>query len=136
MNFQLQPIIITPEQIIAAAQKIANQADDVWQNSEAEWLEAVEHYLRCKVNDILIDADWHANKDHFDVERTCDYPTCYAKPAPHSVYCSQHSDAYAPETASELVLPPAPEWALDRAAALPAAHDRVVITPDGEIWAK
>src|SRR5688500_10592195 len=76
--YQLAPITISPEHIIAAAQKIANTHDDAWKHTEAQWLESVEHYLRVKINDLLVDVDFHAGKD-FESEFTCDHPNCFDK---------------------------------------------------------
>lgn len=105
-------ITITPEMVMAAAQKIADKNDSAWQYSEAQILAAVEHYLRCKVKDVLVDADWHAINDRFDFDRTCDHPTCLAKPAPHGLYCSEHSlYSASPDEATEVIVPPAPQWA-------------------------
>jgi hypothetical protein len=125
-------ITITPEQIIAAAQKIANATDDAWEYSEADWLVAVEHYLRCMVNDVLADADWHAERDHFTVTRKYDHPTCYAKPAELSIYCAEHCGCYEPDTAAELVLPPAPPWAHDIATAPFAPRPELQSDEQGE----
>lgn len=137
MTHELKPITITPEQIIAAAQKIVNahaKDDEGWQYTEAQWLAAVEHYLRCKVNDLLIDADWLANKDRFDVERTCDYPTCQIAPAPHSVYCPEHTGYLDPETAQALNIPPAPPWAKGNGEII--QRPQLDPEPDGDIlWA-
>lgn len=93
MTHQLKPITITPEQITAAAQLIINQTDDAWQYTEEQWLAAVENYLRCKVSDILADADWFANKDGFEVETAIKGQTSFV------------------EDAKELNLPQRPEWA-------------------------
>lgn len=131
MTYQLKPIVITPAQITAAAQAIANHSDDGSQYTEAQWLTAVEHYLRCKVNDILADPDWHAHHDHFNVERTCDYPTCQASPAAHSIVCVAHAGYCTPDEASEFFVPPPPVWATEI-----AQRPELKVEPDGNIlWA-
>lgn len=89
-NRVVQPITITPEQIIAAAQKIAAKDDSAWQYTPEKYLAAVRSYLEACINDIVYDADWHANKDNFDADE-------------------QHN--FSVDFADELVMPEPPEWA-------------------------
>ena len=92
MTHQLKPITITPEQMIAAAQKIVNSADDAWQYSEAQILQAVERWLMLSVSDLLTDADWYARTDGFTFDNT-------------------YSASSVPDEAKEVEIPPAPHWA-------------------------
>lgn len=103
MKHQLKSITITKEQIIAAAQLIINKTDEAWEYTEDQVLSAVETWLRCKVSDILADADWHANKDLFDIH------SAGKKYQPSFV-----------EEADALVLPEPPEWAHDEIVQRPA----------------
>lgn len=91
MAHAIKPITITPEQIIAAAQRIVNKDETAWESTPEEYLAAVRNYLECCISDILSDADWHANNDNFTVGK---------KYFPSFV-----------EEANELGLPEPPEWA-------------------------
>jgi len=95
MGTKIQPITITPEQIIAAAQLIANKDENAWDTTADDYLAAVRSYLECCFFDILADADWYANKDHFFASRK--YTTPFV------------------DSADELIMPPAPEWATEEA---------------------
>lgn len=119
MNHQLKPITIPPEQIIAAAQKIADARDDAWEYTEEQWLAATEHWIRACVKDILVDADFNANKiGGFEPDFTCDAPNCKRAPLANNIYCDYHSD-WAIEDKTELVMPQPPEW----------AHDTIITAP-------
>lgn len=69
MSHELKPIIVLPEQIIAAAQKIANQDDDAWQYTPEQYLNAVRSFLEASINNLVYDAEWHATKDLFDADK-------------------------------------------------------------------
>lgn len=125
MTHRLKPITITPEQIIAAAQKIVDSlaTHGSWEYTEEQALKAVENYLRCKVSDILAEPEWFFDQDHFDLATAAS-----AKPA------------YVADGATELVMPPAPEWAhdtIDRISAPPAARPELQIEDGGNVlWVK
>lgn len=92
MTYRIMPIIITPAQIAAIAQVIASdQANEQEQPTPEQWQAATEHWLRAKINDILVDVDWHARND-FSIEPTCQGGGCRKAPLPHSVYCRYHTD--------------------------------------------
>lgn len=93
MTHSLQPITITPAQIVAAAQLIINAQDDGWEYTESQVLAAVENWLRCKVSDILADADWFFAKDQLTIDAAIKGTTSFV------------------EEATELVMPEPPEWA-------------------------
>lgn len=133
MTKKLQPvaIIIHPSQIMAAAQKIADHSDYAWESTEEQWLAAVENYLRRKVNELLVDADWHATKDGITIDLQCDHPTCEAAPLPHSVYCEQHGNLNA-TAATKFKLPEPPDWAHSEI----VQRRQLTPEPDGDIlWA-
>jgi hypothetical protein len=90
IQHDIKPIIITPEQIIAAAQKIANEDDDAHSYTADQYVVAVRRYLESCVNDLLVDADWHANRDNFSAT---------------TIY-----DNWLVDEAEELAIP-VPEWA-------------------------
>lgn len=93
MKIQLKSIVITPEQIIAAAALIRKDQEDLdtAQCTDEQWAIATEHWLRVKLNELLVDVDWNA-RSGFEIEPKCDYATCQDKPLPHSIYCQRHND--------------------------------------------
>jgi len=99
----IEPIIITPEQIMAAAAKIAAKDENAWEYTSTQYLEAVRSYLESCIYDIVNDADWHANKDNFSAAK-------YAK----SLRTDKVSDL---DEASDFAVPEPPEWAHDEVAA-------------------
>ena len=117
MNNHFEPIIITKEQIIAAAQLIANKDGNAWEYTPQQYVVAVEGYLHCLISDILNDADWHAGKDHFTAGKKYDPAFC--------------------DEATELVMPQPPEWAHDQAdrdTAAFAPRPQCQVEPDGQIY--
>ena len=65
----IKPIIITPEQIMAAATKIAAKDETAWEFTSTQYLKAVRSFLESSIYDLLNDADWHANADNFAAEK-------------------------------------------------------------------
>lgn len=89
----LKPIIITPRQIIAVAALIAADQTDEYtaQYTPEQWQTATEHWLRAKMNDILVDVDWHA-RNGFEIEPKCVAGGCQQTPLPHGAYCKYHGE--------------------------------------------
>lgn len=149
MTHQLKPIIITPEQIIAAAQKIANDHDDAWQHSKDQWLTATEFFLRTAVNDLLASVDYHAFQSGglgpFSLTPECATPGCRRTPLADDIFCDWHRDhenerrQWEADSKNEFVVPPIPEWAQseqDRIAAPLASRPELKPDEHGEyLWA-
>ena len=82
----IEPIIITPEQIMAAAAKIAAQDGGAWEYTSEQYLMAVRSFLESSISDIVADADWHASTvfsaDKKYVPSFCDKASDFAVPEP------------------------------------------------------
>lgn len=129
MSTELKPITITPERIIAAAQKIADSHDDAWEHTPEQYIAATEHWLRIKINELLSEAAHYASKSdisgNFDLELNCEsrsrnhhdglWHRCENPALPHSPFCEMHNYPHWEEapSATELVMPEPPEWAYD-----------------------
>lgn len=121
MTTELTPIIITPEQIIAAAQLIVDDHDDAWEHTADEYLAATEHWLRLTINNLLCEAGHETgrNGSRFSLSPKCDMPRCQRPALAHSDSCEYH--AFHREEAggaTELVMPPVPEWAHEDSSAV------------------
>lgn len=110
----IEPIIITPEQIMAAAAKIAAKDETAWEYTSEQYLKAVRSFLESSISDIVADADWHASTD-FSADK---------KYVPS--FCDE---------ASDFAVPPAPEWAHDDVNLATDIVQRRQLTPepDGDI---
>ena len=97
MNRQPEAITITPEQIIAAAQKIrAAMTEEREQVSSTSANIATEHWLRCVIADILAEPEHYAVSanalGNFAFDPDCAHPGCRCVPRAHDIYCTRHSD--------------------------------------------
>lgn len=127
MNNKPNSITITPEQIIAAAQKIADSQfeNGSWEHTAEEYVAATEHWLRIRINELLTEAAHYANQSNisgnFDLNLSCEtrrrnlndglWYRCENPALPHSPYCEMHDHYSEAGGAIELVMPSPPEWA-------------------------
>lgn len=119
---KVQPIVIAPAQIIAAANQLAEKYDGSYEYDPDAWLAAVENWLRRSVVSILVDPVNAAlgprrHGPDFEVPGRCDWPGCKRSPIPHTTLCEHHTEHLAvyptsgwgtyviPAEDSELVIP-------------------------------
>lgn len=139
MTYHPQRITITAAQIVAIAQRIAddNPQSLDGQYTPEQWQAATEHWLRTRINSLLVDVEWHARSD-FEIEPTCqgDGASCRQAPLPHSIYCRYHSDQAVEDEATGRTVPVAPTVAPRHGNGDIMQRRRLEPEPDGDIlWA-
>lgn len=92
----IEPIIISREQIISAANQLAAAYDGASEYTDKDWLLATEHWLRTMVNNTLHGVVDSALGPHpvqeFHADRKCDYPGCRKQAVEHDLFCKYHRE--------------------------------------------
>lgn len=129
MTHSLASIIITPEQIITAANAISAASSEAREVSESTVRTATEHWLRSVIDRILADPDHYALSAHaigsFAFDPDCAHPGCRRVPLANDIYCHVHRQLEDERVCHE-----------SRMAAAPLAPRQHTIEADGDVlWA-